>query len=95
MACSTGHRSTRSWRGASRVRLAFVTPLPPAPTGIADYAADVLALLAARHAIDVFHDQEQVDADRVPAPCGVYAASLLPTRHQAQPYGQVGPQCIA
>src|SRR6185295_17977336 len=31
----------------------------------------------------------QVDADRVPAPCGVYAASLLPTRHQAQPYDLV------
>ncbi len=29
------------------MRLAFVTPLPPAPTGVADYACDVLALLAA------------------------------------------------
>ena len=71
------------------MRLAFVTPLPPAPTGIADYAADVLGLLAGRHEIDVFHDQEQVDADRVPSPCGVHRASLLPARHHAQPYDLV------
>ena len=44
------------------MRLAFFSPLPPAPTGIADYAADVLALLAARHDVVAFHDQDGVDA---------------------------------
>ena len=28
------------------MRVAFFSPLPPSPTGIADYSADVLALLA-------------------------------------------------
>ncbi len=40
------------------MRLAFVSPLPPAPTGIADYAADVLELLSPRHEIELFHAQE-------------------------------------
>jgi glycosyltransferase involved in cell wall biosynthesis len=39
------------------VRLAFLSPLPPAPTGIADYSAEVLALLAERHEIDAYHSQ--------------------------------------
>ena len=44
-------------------RLAFVSPLPPASTGIADYSADVLAALS-RHEIDAFHAQEGVDSLR-------------------------------
>jgi glycosyltransferase involved in cell wall biosynthesis len=38
------------------VRLAFFSPLPPAPTGIADYSADVLRELAPHHTIDTFPD---------------------------------------
>jgi len=71
------------------VRLAFVSPLPPAPTGIADYAADVLGLLAGRHEIDAFHDQERVDADRLPSSCGLHRASTLLARHAARPYDLV------
>ena len=71
------------------MRVAFVSPLPPAPTGIADYAADVLALLAPRHALDVFHDQEHVDLARLPGRCGVSAAGELPARHAERPYDVV------
>jgi glycosyltransferase involved in cell wall biosynthesis len=71
------------------VRLAFVSPLPPAPTGIADYAADVLALLAARHEIDAFHDQDRVEADRLPRSCALHPASALLARHQVRPYDLV------
>jgi glycosyltransferase involved in cell wall biosynthesis len=67
-------------------RLAFLSPLPPAPTGIADYSADVLALLAPRHDIDVFHDQVRVDRERLPAACGVYAADSFLARHAERPY---------
>jgi len=35
------------------VRIAFLSPLPPAATGIADYSAEVLALLAGAHEIEV------------------------------------------
>jgi glycosyltransferase involved in cell wall biosynthesis len=46
-------------------RLAFFSPVPPAATGIADYAADVLALLATRHDVEVFVDQPIVDDGRL------------------------------
>jgi len=71
------------------VRLAFVSPLPPAPTGIADYSADVLGLLAGRHEIDAFHDQDGVEAGRLPPSCGVYPTSTLLVRHAARPYDLV------
>jgi glycosyltransferase involved in cell wall biosynthesis len=71
------------------LRLAAVSPLPPAPTGIADYAADLLELLAPHHAIDVFHGQDAVDAERLPAACTVHPAGELPERHRARPYDVV------
>ena len=53
------------------MRLAVLSPIPPAPTGIADYTAEVLALLAPSHEIHVFHSQGAVDsmALRQFAPC--------------------------
>lgn len=67
-------------------RLAFLTPLPPAATGVADYSTDVLALLAGRHAIDVFHDQESVEGERLPAACAVHRAEAFLARHRERPY---------
>jgi glycosyltransferase involved in cell wall biosynthesis len=71
------------------MRLAFLTPLPPAATGIADYSVEVLELLAARYAIDVYHDQEQVDRSRLPQTAGLHPAGELIERHRAQPYDLV------
>lgn len=71
------------------MRLAFVSPLPPTPTGIADYSADLLSLLAPRHEIDVFHGQEVVDVQRLPAACRVHPAGQLLERHRARPYDVV------
>jgi glycosyltransferase involved in cell wall biosynthesis len=71
------------------VRLAFLSPLPPAATGIADYAADVLAVLAGAHEIDVFHDQAEVDARRLPASCAVQPAEAFPRRHARGAYDAV------
>jgi glycosyltransferase involved in cell wall biosynthesis len=68
------------------LRLAFVSPLPPAPTGIADYAADVLELLGGRHEVDLFHAQESVDAARLPAGAALLPASDLVARHRERPY---------
>jgi glycosyltransferase involved in cell wall biosynthesis len=70
-------------------RLAFVSPLPPTPTGIADYSADVLHILAERYAIDVFHDQDPVDAGHLPRACHTFPASGLLERHWARPYALV------
>jgi glycosyltransferase involved in cell wall biosynthesis len=67
-------------------RLAFVSPVPPAATGIADYAADVLWLLAPRYQIDVFHDQAAPDRARLPATVGLHHHSTLAERHADHQY---------
>ncbi len=80
------------------MRLAIVTPLPPAPTGVADYACDVLALLAPRAGLDaparvtcldVFHAQGDVEQGHVPDACQVRPASELLARHAERPYDLV------
>jgi glycosyltransferase involved in cell wall biosynthesis len=67
-------------------RLAFFSPLPPAATGVADYAADVLPLLVPRYAVDVFHDQAAPERDRLPAAAGLHHHSEFAGRQAAQPY---------
>ena len=67
-------------------RLAFFSPIPPAPTGIADYAVDVLSLLVPRYAIDVFHDEAAPERDRVPASVVVHHHSTFAARQAAEPY---------
>jgi glycosyltransferase involved in cell wall biosynthesis len=71
------------------MRLAFVSPLPPAPTGIADYAADVLRILAEDHELDAFHAQDAVDAARLPERCRVLPAAELEARHAERPYDRI------
>jgi len=68
------------------LRLAFVSPLPPAATGVADYAADVLELLADRHEIELFHAQEEVDSTRLPGGAPLLPASELVARHRQRAY---------
>jgi glycosyltransferase involved in cell wall biosynthesis len=70
-------------------RLAFVSPLPPEATGIADYSAEVLELLAARHAIEVFHDQEALDGARLPASVRGLPARELAARHRERAYDAI------
>ncbi len=56
------------------MRLAFLSPLPPLASGVADYAADLLALVAPRHEIELFHAQDEVDAKRLPADVRLHRA---------------------
>jgi glycosyltransferase involved in cell wall biosynthesis len=67
-------------------RLAWFSPLPPAPTGIADYSADVLGILSACHRIDLFHAQTEVDASRLPAACRAFPSDAFEARHAERPY---------
>ena len=55
----------------SRMKLAFVSPLPPQRSGIADYSAQLLPALAQFYDIDVIIDQAQLAAPWVSAHCGV------------------------
>lgn len=68
------------------MRLAFLCPLPPARTGVADYGVEVLGLLADRHAIDAFHAQESVETGRLPPSCAVRPAAEFLPRHRERPY---------
>jgi len=67
------------------MRVAFLSPVPPAATGIADYGAEVLAVLAPRHEIDVFHGQRKIDRDSLSGSCAVHSADAFLRRHAAQP----------
>lgn len=46
-----------------RPSLAYVSPLPPAQSGIADYSAELLPVLAVYYAIDVIVDQDEPVSD--------------------------------
>jgi glycosyltransferase involved in cell wall biosynthesis len=67
-------------------RLAFLTPLPPAGTGIVDYARDVIRSLAGSHEIDVFHHPAAADTGGLPRACRAFAAEEFLSRHRARPF---------
>ncbi len=66
-------------------RLAFFSPVPPAATGITDYSADVLAILARGHEIEVFHDQPEVDALRLSG-LPAFPWDAFEARHAGRPF---------
>jgi glycosyltransferase involved in cell wall biosynthesis len=68
------------------MRLCFFGPVPPAATGIADYDAEVLAMVARRHTVDVFVDQGSVERLRLPSTAAVHPAAEFAERHGRQPY---------
>lgn len=70
-------------------RLAFLSPLPPAPTGIADYSAEVLHLLVDRFSVDCYCDQPEVDNARLPAAVLVRPVEQLPLMHAGRRYDLV------
>jgi glycosyltransferase involved in cell wall biosynthesis len=61
----------------SRPRLAFVSPLPPERTGIADYSADLLPALSRYYDIVLITDQKKVDAATVGIDCPVHDPAWL------------------
>ena len=68
------------------MRLAFVSPLPPATTGIAEYTLDVATALRGAHSIELFHDQERVTEG---LPVSAFPVGDLPARAAAAPFDAV------
>lgn len=62
---------------ASRLRLAYVSPLPPERTGIADYSAELLPALAEHFDIDVIVNQPGIAGDWITAHCRQRDAAWL------------------
>ena len=60
-----------------RPKLAFVSPLPPERTGIADYSAELLPELAKHYDIEVVVAQDQVSNAWVNANCPVHDSKWL------------------
>jgi glycosyltransferase involved in cell wall biosynthesis len=63
------------------MRLAYFSPLPPTPSGIAAYSAELLPFLRHTHDVDVF-----VDRRPDPAALGLFDAHDFVWRHRQQPY---------
>jgi glycosyltransferase involved in cell wall biosynthesis len=70
---------------ARRPRIAFFTPLPPVPSGIAQYSAELLPLLALACDIDVYIDNYRPTAP-VPGVRGVLRANRFEREQARRPY---------
>lgn len=68
---SAARGGARERGGDPRPRLAFVSPLPPERTGIADYGAALIPALAAHYRIDVVCDQARVEHPWIEQNCGI------------------------
>jgi glycosyltransferase involved in cell wall biosynthesis len=68
-------------------RLAYVSPLPPIQSGIAEYSVELLPHLAAYYTIDVIVDQDEVIDPWVQAHCGIRSADWL--RAHSEDYDHV------
>jgi glycosyltransferase involved in cell wall biosynthesis len=58
------------------VRLAWFSPLPPIPSGISDYSAEILPFLAARTEVTAFSERPRGLFRRLHPPPGIVAAAL-------------------
>lgn len=58
-------------------RLAFVSPLPPERSGVADYSAQILPELHRYYDIDVVVAQDRVEDDWIVANCGVRSVAYF------------------
>ncbi len=68
-------------------RLAWFTPLPPSRSGIAAYSAELLPLIARRHAVDTFIDPRAPEPVDLGLP--VFRSHEFLQRHRAKPYDLV------
>lgn len=65
-----------------KLRLAFVSPLPPERTGIADHSAGLLPVLAQHYDIELVVDQPLVDHSCIPEDCKIRDIAWLRTNHR-------------
>jgi glycosyltransferase involved in cell wall biosynthesis len=72
------------------MRLAWFSPMPPVPSGIAAVSAALVRELGTRHAIDVYvhanHPRESVPTLEALESVRVYSAHDFVWRHRAEPY---------
>lgn len=64
-----------------RPRLAYISPLPPARSGISYYSADLLRVLTNWYAVDVVVDQDEVNDAWINTHCGVHSIEWFKSNH--------------
>lgn len=64
-------------QSANRLKLAYVSPLPPEHTGIADYSAELLPSLHKYYDIDVVVEQEMISDKWINDNCNILNSSSL------------------
>jgi glycosyltransferase involved in cell wall biosynthesis len=70
-----------------RRRVAWVSPLPPAPSGVADYSAELLPYLAQRYDIELVTDPlEHAVSPEMAERHTILFPEDVPRRHEARPY---------
>ena len=67
--------------GGARPRLACISPLPPEPSGISTYTAELLPYLADYYEIDVIVDQRQVTDPWIKANCPIRSVEWFRQNH--------------
>jgi glycosyltransferase involved in cell wall biosynthesis len=66
----------------SRPRMAYVSPLPPEASGIADYSAELLPALSKYYDIDVIVSQDAIADEWIQENCGVRSVAWFRQNHQ-------------
>ncbi|MFC3685201.1 glycosyltransferase [Hydrogenophaga luteola] len=64
-----------------RPRLAYISPLPPARSGISYYSADLLRVLTNWYAVDVVVDQDEVNDTWINTHCEVHSIEWFRSNH--------------
>jgi len=68
---------------SQKLKLAYISPIPPEKSGIADYSAELLPELSRYYDIDIIVDQETITDDWINANCPVRQVSWFKTHaHQ-------------
>jgi glycosyltransferase involved in cell wall biosynthesis len=88
LACRAIEMSNKSaCQPGRRRRVAWVSPLPPAPSGVADYSAELLPYLAQRYDIELVVDPfERLVSPEMVAKHTVLFGDEVSRRHEARPY---------
>jgi len=66
-----------------RPRLAYISPLPPARSGISYYSAELLRVLTHWYAVDVVINQGEVDDAWINTHCGVHNIEWFQSNHNS------------
>ena len=77
----------RPTRAVGRQRLAYVSPVPPLHTGIADYSAELLPHLARYYDVEVISDQDEVSDAWIANNCPIRAVESF--RRNASSFDRV------